>query len=281
MSQGTGSLSQRVEDMDGFGVDLQILSLSCPQVYFLEPQASIDMARLTNDYLAEAVQQYPDRFRALASIPLTAGMDAASAEFERCVDQLEMVGVLLGANIDGIPIDDPRFDDFYAEANRRGTTFLIHPMIPAGIETMNQYALAPLVGFMMDTTLAIARLIYSNFFTRYPKINIIAGQLGATAPYLAGRFDIGYRAYPECQDIDTPPSEILKQVYLDTVSYHLPALRCAVDTVGADQIVLGSDYPQVIGDVQKAVSDVRQLGLNEEETDQMLGGTAARLFGIG
>uniref|UniRef100_A0A831TIS3 Amidohydrolase n=1 Tax=Thermorudis peleae TaxID=1382356 RepID=A0A831TIS3_9BACT len=271
--------AQRVEEMDASGIDVQIVSVTTPQVYFLQGQACIDLARRCNDYLAGVVQQYPDRFRALASVPLTAGADAAARELERCLDDLGMVGVLVGANIDGRPIDAPEFAPFYEEVNRRGTVMFIHPMVPAGVEVMADYALAPLVGFMMDTTLAVARLIFSGFFERFPRVRVLVGHLGASIPYLAGRLDIGYRSYPDCQRIPCPPSEYIRRLYLDTVSFHEPALRCALETVGPDRIVFGSDYPHVIGDVGSAARSV-EATVPSDSRERILGGTAARLFGL-
>jgi aminocarboxymuconate-semialdehyde decarboxylase len=272
--------AQQVEDMDATGIDLQVISVTTPQVYFLSGQPAVHLARTCNDYLADIVRAHPTRFRALASVPLTADSDAAVGEFERCLDDLGMVGAIIGANIDGRPIDDPAFAPFYETLNARKSTMLIHPMVPAGIEVMNQYALAPLVGFMMDTTLAMARLIFSGFFDKYPNINVIAGHLGAAAPYIAGRLDIGYRSYPDCQGIEQPPSEYLKKMYLDTVSFHVPALHCALETVGADHILFGSDYPHVIGDVTGATAVIEQ-SVPAEALSGILGDNAARLIGVG
>lgn len=270
---------QRVAEMDEAGIDMQILSVTTPQVYFLQDQAAVDLARRCNDYLADIVRSYPTRFRALASVPLTADPDAAVREFVRCLDDLGMVGAIIGSNIDGRPIDDPAFDAFYAEADRRATTLFIHPMVPAGIEVMNPYALAPLVGFMFDTTLAVSRLIFSGFFERYPRVKVLVGHLGAAVPYLAGRLDIGWRSYSDCQGIPHPPTEYIRRLYLDTVSFHAPALRCALETVGPDRIVFGSDYPHVIGDVGGAIASIQQA-LPATTHDGVLGHTAAELFGI-
>ncbi|MFS8531321.1 amidohydrolase family protein [Sphaerobacter thermophilus] len=270
---------QRVAEMDEAGIDMQILSVTTPQVYFLQGQAAVDLARRCNDYLADIVRSYPTRFRALASVPLTADPDAAVREFVRCLDDLGMVGAIIGSNIDGRPIDDPAFDAFYAEADRRATTLFIHPMVPAGIEVMNPYALAPLVGFMFDTTLAVSRLIFSGFFERYPRVKVLVGHLGAAVPYLAGRLDIGWRSYSDCQGIPHPPTEYIRRLYLDTVSFHAPALRCALETVGPDRIVFGSDYPHVIGDVGGAIASIQQA-LPATTHDGVLGHTAAELFGI-
>ncbi|MEX1157654.1 MAG: amidohydrolase family protein [Thermomicrobiales bacterium] len=270
---------QRVADMDAAGVDVQVLSLSIPNLNFLEGREAVEMAVLTNDYLAGIVQAYPDRFRALASVPLTADIDSAIAELARCMDVLGMPGFLIGANIAGAPIDDPRFDPFYEEANRRGAVMLIHPMIPPGIEAMNQYALAPLVGFMFDTTLAVSRLIFSNFFGRFLGVNVIAAHLGGAIPFLAGRLDTGWRTYPDCQGINRPPSEFIERLYFDTVSFHEPALRCAIETVGEDQILFGSDYPRVISNVAGSITRIEHA-VSRRHRNRILGETAARLFGI-
>ncbi len=271
--------AQRVEEMDETGIDMQIISVTTPQVYFLEGQPCVDLTKICNDYLAEIVRQYPTRFRALASVPLTADSDSAVKEFERCLDELDMVGAIIGANINGRPIDDPAFAPFYESLNARKSTMLIHPMVPAGIEVMNNYALAPLVGFMMDTTLAVARLIFSGFFDKYPDVNVIVGHLGAAAPYLTGRFDIGYRSYPDCKGIEQAPSEYLKRMYYDTVSFHIPALHCAAETVGADRILFGSDYPHVIGDVAGATKVIEEA-LPASSLAGILGDTAAGMFGV-
>src|SRR5690349_7238716 len=168
----------RIQAMDAAGIDAQVLSLAPPNVYFKQGQEAVDLATMTNDHLAAIVQQQPTRFKALASVPFTADIDSAINELVRCLDQLGMPGFLIGGNIDGTPIDDPRFDPLFEEANRRGAVMFIHPMVPAGAEAMSQYALAPLIGYAFDTTQAVARLIFSNFFGRFLGIKVVASYLG-------------------------------------------------------------------------------------------------------
>lgn len=281
MSPHMPDLTQRIADMDRLGVDMQILSLSIPQVYFLTGNAALELARHCNDHLASMVREHPDRFRALASIPMTADtIDDAVRELTRCVDELGMVGFIIGGNVDGTPIDDSRFDPFYEEANRLGTIMFIHPMAPAGIEAMNDYALAPLVGFMFDTTLAVSRLIFSNFFGRFLGIRVVVAHLGAAIPYLAGRLDAGYRAYPECQGISRAPSDAIRDLYVDTVSSHEPAIQCAIDTLGADRILFGSDYPHVIADVGGTIDLLEEMGLGRRDKRSIFGNNVAPLLGI-
>lgn len=272
--------SDRIAAMDADGIDVQILSVSVPQVYFLEGLAAVELARLCNDALADIVQQFPDRLRALASIPLTADIDAAIAELARCMDDLGMPGFLIGGNIDGQPIDDHRFDPFYEEANRREAVMHIHPMVPAGVEAMGQYALAPLVGYPFDTTQAIARLIYSDFFGRFRGINVVGSHLGGAIPFLASRLDAGYQSYPDCQGISRSPSEVVERLYLDTTGASAPAIELAVDLVGEDHLLFGSDYPHVVGNLANGIAAV-ESAVSRRHRSKILGDTAASLYKLG
>ncbi|HMM41514.1 MAG TPA: amidohydrolase family protein [Thermomicrobiales bacterium] len=271
--------SDRIAAMDAAGIDVQVLSVSVPQVYFLEGLAAVELARLCNDALAAIVQQYPDRFRALASVPLTADIDSAIEELGRCMDTLGMPGFLIGANINGQPLDDPKLDPFYEEANRRGAVMHIHPMAPAGIASMGQYALAPLVGFPFDTTQAIARLIFSDFFGRFLGINVVGSHLGGAIPFLANRLDAGYRTYPECQGISRPPSEVLERLYLDTTGASSTAIELAGDLVGEDHLLFGSDYPHVVGDLAGGIAAI-ESSVSRRHRGKILGDNAAALYGL-
>lgn len=271
--------ARQVAAMDAAGIDAQIVSLGTPSVYFKQGQEAVDLAVLTNDYLAGLVQQYPGRFKALATVPFTADIDSAIDEMVRCIDQLGMPGFLIGGNIDGAPIDDPRFDPLFEEANRRGAVMFIHPMVPPGAEAMGQYGLVPLVGYAFDTTLAVARLIFSNFFGRFLGINVVVAHLGGAIPFLSGQLDAGYANYAECQVAQRPPTELIERLYLDTASASSAALRCAIDTVGSEQVLFGSDTPHVISDVAGAISQIEH-GVSRRERGRILGDNAAKLFGL-
>ena len=274
-------VERRLAAMDEAGVDVQVLSLSAPNVYWTDDENSRDLARLVNDALAEVCQRYPDRFRAFASLPMN-NPDYAIAELHRAIHELGMCGVILGTNIAGQPLNAPRFEPVYEELNRLKVPVFLHPMPPLGAEQMTEFGLAPLVGFIFETTLAVTRMVFSGIFERYPDITLIVPHLGAAIPYLFGRIENGYRAFAECrQHISQPPSTYLKRFYYDTISFHPPALRCAIETVGADHLMLGTDYPHVIGSVSRSIESVEALGLSEEETQAILGGTAQKILGIG
>jgi aminocarboxymuconate-semialdehyde decarboxylase len=272
-------LETRLSDMDRCGIDVAVLSLSIPNVYFAEGRAAAELCRAANDGLLELRRKRPDRLRALASVPLQ-DPDAALEELERALGA-GMDGVVLGTHVNGRFLSDPAFEPFWAACDRRGAVVFLHPMEPLGVAHMRRYALGPLVGFVADTTLIVASMIFSGFAERFPRVRLILPHLGGTLPYLAGRLDIGYRAYPECRsNLPHPPSHYLRRLYYDTVSFHVPSLRCAIATAGADRLVLGTDYPHVIGDMEKAVASIEALPLGAAEKDAILGGTAAGMFGL-
>lgn len=274
-------VQERIAVMDEHNIDIQVLSLSIPQVYFVEGNEALELTRYCNDFLASEVRQNPDRFRALASIPLTAEtIDDSVRELARCVEELGMVGFIMGSNINGMPLDDSRLDPFYEEANRLGTTMFIHPMVPTDMASMDAYALAPTLGYLMDTTVAVSRLIFSNFFGRFMGIRVIVGHLGGTIPFVTGRLDDAYRVYPECQEITRRPSEAIRDLYVDTVSSHEPAIRCAIETVGIDHILFGTDYPNATANVAGSIEMLEEMSLGRKDKRGILGVNAGPLFGI-
>lgn len=274
-------IRERVAEMDAHDVDIQILSLSVPHVYFASGDEALALTRHCNDYLASMVQQYPDRFRALASVPLTAEtIDDSVRELHRSVEELGMVGFSIGSNINGQTIDDSHWDPFYEEANRLGAAMFVHPLAPVHTGMLDAYALTPMVGYLMDTTVAVSRLIFSNFFGRFLGINVIVGHLGGTLPFITGRLDDGYLMYPECQEITRPPSEAIQDLYVDTVSSHEPAIRCAIDTLGMEHILFGSDYPNAPANMARSVDILEEMSLGRRDKRRILGNNAAPLFGI-
>ena len=271
----------RLREMDEAGIDIQVLSLSTPNVYFAADQDSLTLAQVTNDYLSSLCEEYPKRFLCLASVPLN-NPDLALRELHRAIHELGMNGLIIGSNVNGVPLNSPQFKPFFEEVDRLGLAVLIHPMSPAGVELMGEYALAPLIGFVFDTTLAVTRMVYEGMMEEFPHINLIVAHLGGAIPYLFERINNGYRAYAECREnLEKSPGEYLRRLYYDTVSFHEPALMCAYHTVGAEHMVLGSDYPHVIGNMREALSSIQGLQLAEDEKQLILGQNALRILRLG
>src|SRR5882672_12828888 len=182
---------------------------------------------------------------------------------------------------DGLPISlsDQRFWPLWETADSLGAIVHIHPTNPVGVEAMLDYWLMPLVGFLMDTTLAAASLVFSGVAERFPKIKWVLGHLGGAIPYLVERLDRGFHAFAECRaNIDRPPSEYLREFYYDSVNFDGHALQLAIDFAGADHILAGSDYPHQIGSLRKMLDSIAALNISEADRAAILGGNTARLL---
>jgi aminocarboxymuconate-semialdehyde decarboxylase len=272
-------LDARLAAMDEAGIDVAVLSLSTPNVFFLGADGQPDLARRMNDAYAEAAAAHPDRIRAFASIPMD-NTEAALAELHRALGELRMNGVVLLSNLGGRQLTDPRYRPFFAEADRMRLCVFLHPMIPAaGQESLREYVLGPIVAFPFDTTLAVARMCYAGMFREYPNIRWILGHAGGAVPWLMERIDSGYRDFAENRaHIDELPSTYLKRLYYDTVTFSPHNLRMLRDQVGADHMVMGSDFPHLLGAIDRAVPSIESLDIPQVEKDRILGGTALSIL---
>ncbi|HKP35290.1 MAG TPA: amidohydrolase family protein [Pyrinomonadaceae bacterium] len=272
------NVSQRIEDMDRVGIDVEVVSLSTPNVFFADAQHQPEIARMVNDAYAELVAQHPHRFKGFASIPMD-DPDVALAELHRAIDELKLNGVILLSNIGGQPLTAPQYRPFFEEANRMKVCILLHPMLPANTDPFREYVLGPIVGFMFDTTLAIARMCFDGMLKDFPDIRWIAAHLGGAVPYLMERMDNGWRDFPECRaKIDELPSTYLKRLYYDTVNFNPHMLMMVRDMIGANRMVMGSDYPHLLGSIDRAVSSIEGLEISEEEKRGIFEGTALTIL---
>jgi aminocarboxymuconate-semialdehyde decarboxylase len=268
----------RLEAMDRVGIDVEVLSLSTPNVYFAPAAHQPAVARMVNDAYAELIAKYPARFKGFASIPMDAGDDAIR-ELERALGPLGMQGVVLMSNVQGRSLASAQYRPFFEEANRRKATIFIHPMLPANTEPFQRYVLGPLVAFPCDTTLAAAELCFDGVFRELPDIKWILGHAGGAIPWLMERLDNGFRDFTECREkIDQLPSVYLKKLYYDTVTFSPYVLGMLRDLVGADHMVMGSDYPHLLGSIDRAVSSIENLSIPEREKERIFSGTALSIL---
>jgi predicted TIM-barrel fold metal-dependent hydrolase len=272
--------THRIGMMDEAGVDVQVLSVSAPNVFRFPEELRIPLTRDLNDELSEVADGSGQRLRVFASLPLPA-VDAALEELDRAIALPRVAGVVVCSNIDRVNLDDERFSPLWEELSRRGTTVFCHPTVACCTDGLREYAMSLAMGFMADTMFAVGRLAYAGTFDRFPGIRWIFTHLGGTIPFVLPRYDNYYRQFPECREkLTRPPSEIMRELYYDTVTMHAPALRCAVDTLGAGHLVFGSDYPHVPGGIDRFVSVLNSIGLSEDELAMIGRRTAAGLVGV-
>ncbi len=266
--------------LDEAGVDRQVLTFTAPGTSIESPDRAAELASIINEGLANARDRHPDRFTALAHLPLN-NLEAAAVELDRVLGELGFPGVMLFSNASGVPLADQRFWPLYERADEAGAVIYIHPTYPVGVEAMEEYMLMPLVGFLMDTTLATAHLIYAGVPERFPGIRWVLCHTGGAIPFLAERLDRGFEAFPRCRvNISRPPTEYLRQFYYDTVNFDPACLQLALNFAGADHVVAGSDYPHMIGSLEKMQSSIAQLELSSEDEARVHGGNAAELLGL-
>ena len=269
---------QRVLEKEG--VDTQVITFTTPGTHVEEPATAVAFARMVNDAFAKIVRERAPRFASLATLPLN-DPAASVTELERAMTQLGFPGAMLFSNVNGVALADERYEPLYRKANALKAVLYIHPESPVGVEAMTDYWLMPLVGFLMDTTLAAAKLVFAGVVERYPDIRWVLGHLGGAIPYLAERLDRGYKAFADCRaNISRPPSSYLRRFYFDTVNFDPRNIQLAIDFAGADRILAGSDYPHQIGNIRSMIKAVGDLKVSAKDKAKIYGGNAAKLLGV-
>ena len=271
----------RLASLDAAGVDLQVLSMGPPMVYWAEPAVGLRLCRVLNDAVAAVVQAHPTRFAGFMALPFQ-DTRLALQELERARG-LGLVGVQVGSNINGRPLDDPELWPIYERMAAEDLPLFVHPINPLGQPRIHDYRLDLTVGFPFETTLAAARLVFGGVMERFPALRVCLAHLGGALPFLQERLDIGWRTrqtFPgNTTQLTRPPSDYFRRLYLDCVSYSDPALVCALALYGADHLVLGSDAPFAVGDLERSVDYIRGFSMaSEGDKEKILSGTAAALL---
>jgi aminocarboxymuconate-semialdehyde decarboxylase len=269
---------KRIADMDKAGVDIAIVSLTSPNVFWGAREASLAAAKQVNDSMAAQQRARPDRIRWFTSLPWQYP-EEAKAELDRTV-KAGAVGVMVLANIDGKDLTDPLFAPTWAEIDKLGLPVLVHPTNPQGADAlhMNELGLVPPIGFMVDTTVAISRMILAGFIDRHPNLKLIAAHGGAALPYLAGRLDRCHEMIPACAEfIKDKPSTYLQRIWYDSVVYDQRALELCISVAGSpDRVLYGSDYPHNIGDMKGCLARVNALP--GDQAKRVAGKAAEKIF---
>jgi aminocarboxymuconate-semialdehyde decarboxylase len=278
---GMLDLAERLAWMDANDVEIQVLSAWMDfSAYVLDPDDGAWLARALNELTAQAIANYPDRFRAMAAVPLQAP-DLAARELRHSVEQLGMVAVEIGTAVGDTELDEPSLEPFWNAAEQLDVLVLVHPpYMSIGFERLTRYFLDNIVSNPAEATVAAAHLIYGGVLERHPDLKVCLTHGGGFLPYQIGRQDRGFKAKPglTAQHLHALPSTFLRRFYFDTVVHGAEALRFLVDRVGSDRVVLGSDYPFPMGDPEP-VTTVRKAGFDDATTRAILADNARRALG--
>jgi aminocarboxymuconate-semialdehyde decarboxylase len=274
---GWVSLEERADLLAQAGIDVQVLSLGA------RSRLPAEAARISNDGMAEIVRQFGGRYAAFASLPLP-DVDAAILELGRCLDDLGLLGVCTGCSIGDQPLDDPAFEPFWAEMDRRQTVAFLHPIWRDADPHVREWNISRMVSGCFEDATAALRLVQSGVTTRYPNVRFIVPHLGGMLPFVYTRLDSenAWRRERGIQPgaVDSV-AEALGQLYYDTVNGYGPALECARQAFGVERLLFGTDYPYCsAAGMAGCVAYVEQAGLGEDEQDLIFHGTAERVLGL-
>jgi aminocarboxymuconate-semialdehyde decarboxylase len=268
----------RMVDMDAEGVDVQ--AVSCvPFLMYPEtaPELGLAIAQVNNDALASVAARHPQRFAALASVPLQ-DPPAAVRELERAA-KLGMRGVEIPPKLGEQGLDEPQFAEFWAAAEANQMLVCIHPFEAAPTGVLARYGLGNSLGNLYDTGLAGALIVCGGVLERHPRLQVVLYHAGGAFPAVIGRIDNAQRLNPKNYPISRPPSSFISQLSFDTIANNPNMLRYLAGTYGADRLVIGTDYPLDNGRAHP-VAEVKALGFNTQDEEAVLGLNAARLLRV-
>jgi len=271
-------LDERLQAMDDQGVVAQALSLTQPMVYWATGDLSRRLSAVFNDALAAAHEAHPDRFFGLAILPMQEP-SLALAELERAATLPGIRGVYMATCVLGRELSDEMFWPVYERLEDLGLPIFLHPVEVIGMQDrLSRYYLFNLLGNPFDTAIAASHLVLGGVLDRFPKLDIVLPHGGGALPFLIGRIERGWRVRPECRHLARSPRDYLTRFHYDTITHSPEALTYLIDLVGADRVLLGSDYCFDMGYEQPVEVVNRHEGLTAQQRDAILATNAARLL---
>lgn len=289
----------RLRILDQFGDYVQVISLPLPPLEIIAgPEKSPQLAREANDGLAELVHRHDRFFGFVAALPMN-NPDAALAEIERAVDGLGAFGIQLYTNVAGKPLDAPEFLPLFEEVARRDIPIWLHPARGADFsdyltEAKSQYEIWWTFGWPYETSVAMARLVFSGYLDRFPNLAVITHHMGGMIPYFEGRVGYGWdQLGKRTSDVDYAsllksmkkrPVDYFKSFYADTALFGAaPATRCGLEFFGVDRVVFASDMPFEPAPGLYATETIRcveALDLTEDHQARIYRGNAEKLLKV-
>jgi predicted TIM-barrel fold metal-dependent hydrolase len=295
-------LDLRFRQMDEFGDDYrQIVSLPAPPIEDLgDPRRCREMARLANEGLAELVERHPDRFEGfVAALPMN-DVEGTIEEIDHAIGTLGAAGVQIYTHVNGHPLDEQRFDPFWAKMADADRMIWVHPSRNASwadypTESFSRYEIWWVFGWEYDTAAFMARVVFSGVLERHPELKILIHHGGSMVPHFAGRVgpgwdQLGSRTPPDRHEevehhpLSRRPLDYFKMFYADTAMFGAGhALRCSLEFFGAERVLFASDTPfdpeKGPGYIRSTIANIEQLDLSAEERERIYEGNVRRLVG--
>jgi aminocarboxymuconate-semialdehyde decarboxylase len=237
--------------------------------YWAKPKDGLQTAQFLNDHIASTVQKHPQKFIGLGTLPMQ-DVELAISEMERCRFELNMPGIEIGSNINGINLSDKRFLPFYKRAEQIGCALFVHPWEMMGEASMQEYWLPWLVGMPAETSRAICAMIFGGIFEDFPTLRIAFAHGGGSFPFTLGRIQHGFDVRPDLVAVDNPvpPSAYIGKFWVDSLVHDPDALRFLITKLKDDRICLGSDFPFPLGEKHPGQM-IDEMVLGKELTEKI------------
>ena len=291
---GFDNIDRRLRDMEHFGIDMQALSIATPgidtELLHVSPKETVRIAKAINDSLASISKKHPDKFVAIAEVPILQ-IDEALEEFDRAINTLGMRGVQVYTTVGGLPLDSPQFRPFFERAAKLDVPVLIHPTYPPSTQRRSyemDYELQMIYVWPFETTLCISRLVFSGIFEEFPNLKIVTHHSGAMVPFFGERIRSVYKqgrkgGLKEQSKMKKDPLEYFKLMYHDTSIYgSVAALNCTAAVMGPERMIYSTDYPYGPEDglyfLRATKESVEKMNVTEEERETIYGGNAMKIF---
>ena len=267
------------------GVDMTVVSQPIHELRHMDRDQQLATVQKVNRYIASLQDKHSTIYGMASAVP--SGDDAFLREWERAIKQDGLKGAWILSSLPGHYPDDDECLPFFQLATELDVPVVVHPpSVGFGEERLKDYRLASSVGRPMDNALAIARLIVRGIFEKLPKLKLVGTHLGGGICEMIGRMDYAYNLQDEAYFLGSyepmlikhPPSHYLKMMYLESTCYHPPAARCAIDTVGIDRFVFGTDSPPLFVLKREGVDLINKLGLTSEEKNKVYSENAKKLL---
>ena len=272
--------SARIKALDDMKIDMQAISPSPILLFYWEDAAvAAHFSRRQNEAIQDVVKKHPDRFIGFGSVPLQSVPESIAIAQE--AKSMGLKGLEIGNAVGEKPLDDPSFEPFFQAAQELDLLLFVHPL-EGGLDADDP--LSPILGnvlqFTFRTTMMVERMILKGMFERYPNLRLCLSHGGGLLAFNIWRLDHSYGLRPELKKIiSRKPSEYLRQLYFDTIVHSVAALQYLVEVVGADRVVVGTDYPMAMGDFD-SVDKIMQLQLSDGDRADIVGGNAKKALQV-